>query len=56
MTEDEDKFVVIHVTPKIDETCDHDWAYEDGPGGWEEPTHCVKCGLSWTRYIFCCMP
>ena len=47
--------IIVHVSPKIDETCDHEWHYEEVEGQ-EEPSHCIKCGLSWTRYIFCCAP
>ncbi len=43
---------VMHVTPAIDETCDHDWI--DGADG--NPEYCGKCKLSFTRYIFCCCP
>lgn len=46
---------VIHITPAIDETCDHDWEYEIDDGQ-QTPTVCKKCGLSFTRYIHCCMP
>lgn len=48
----EDGSVVAHVTPKIDENCDHDWV-EDEEGN---PAWCSKCKLSFTRYIFCCCP
>jgi len=41
----------VHVTPAIDEKCDHDW--EDGSDG---PDSCRKCGMSFTRYIHCCCP
>ena len=44
--------VVFHVTPAINEGCDHSWI--DGEDG--NPERCVKCGLSFTRYIFCCCP
>lgn len=43
---------LVHVTPAIDESCEHEWA--DGEDG--NPSHCTKCGLSFTRYIYCCMP
>lgn len=48
----DDEMVTIHVTPMIDETCEHDWV--DGEDGNAE--YCAKCGLSFTRYIFCCFP
>jgi hypothetical protein len=51
-----DEKIVFHITPAIDESCDHDWAYAKDDDGQENPTHCTKCGLSFTRYIFCCMP
>ena len=44
--------VVFHVTPAIKEGCDHNWI--DGEDG--NPERCVKCGMSFTRYIFCCYP
>jgi len=44
--------VVVHETPAIDETCDHDW--EDGADGNHE--RCSKCGLSFMRYVHCCCP
>jgi hypothetical protein len=44
--------ILVHASPAIDETCKHDW--RDGPDG--NPEQCTKCGLSFTRYIFCCMP
>lgn len=43
---------VVHVTPAIKEDCDHDWV--DGED--HNPEYCSKCGLSFTRYIFCCCP
>jgi hypothetical protein len=43
--------VAVHLTPKIDETCDHEWAEGD-----DGPSHCTKCDLSFTRYIHSCMP
>lgn len=49
---DGEEAVVISVTPAINEDCDHEWAEgEDG-----NPEYCSKCGLSFTRYIFCCCP
>ena len=50
-------YTVGHVTLSIDETCVHEWEYVSVDGGdGEEPSHCTKCGLSFTRYIFCCCP
>jgi hypothetical protein len=43
---------VMHLTPAIDEKCDHDW--EDGADG--NPERCSKCGLSFMRYVHCCCP
>lgn len=43
---------VVHVLPSIKEDCEHDWA--DGEAG--NPEYCTKCGISFTRYIFCCCP
>jgi hypothetical protein len=42
--------VVVHITPKIDEECDHDW--EDGADG--NPERCSKCGLSFMRFVHSC--
>lgn len=47
----EDGSVVVHVTPAINEDCDHEWLPVD-----DNPEYCGKCGLSFTRYIFCCCP
>ena len=47
---DGEEATVMHVTPAIDETCDHDW--RDGADG--NPEQCTKCGISFTRYIHCC--
>lgn len=44
--------VLVHVSPAIDETCEHVWA--DGADG--NPEQCTTCGLSFIRYIHCCMP
>lgn len=41
----------VHVTPAIDEECDHKWEGADG-----NPERCSKCGLSFTRYIHSCCP
>lgn len=41
---------LVHVTPAINEECDHDW--REGADG--NPEQCTKCGLSFTRYIHCC--
>jgi len=35
----------VHVSPSYT-PCDHDW------NAGQEPSHCVKCGMSFTRYIF----
>ena len=48
--ENGEESVVFHVTPAIKEGCDHNWI--DGEDG--NPERCVKCGMSFTRYIFCC--
>jgi hypothetical protein len=53
--EDGTEGVVMHVTPAINEECDHDWEYEEDDGQ-QTPTVCKKCGLSFTCYMFCCMP
>lgn len=47
--------VWAHVTPAINETCKHDWIEEETDEG-SGPSHCAKCGLSFMRYIHCCMP
>lgn len=39
-----------HVTPKIDETCDHIWDRI------EDPQQCVTCGLSFMRYVHSSCP
>ncbi len=44
--------VVVHVTPAIKEDCDHDWVEDEGGN----PGSCSKCGLSFIRHIFCCLP
>ena len=48
--------VTIHVTPAYPPGCNHEWEYtefKDECGQLrEEPSHCVKCGMSFTRYIF----
>lgn len=42
--------VLVHVTPAINERCDHDWEHSsDG-----EPQQCSKCGISFMRYIHSC--
>lgn len=41
----------VHVTPAIDEGCDHEWEGADG-----NPEQCSKCGLSFTRYVHSCCP
>ena len=47
---------LVHFTPAIDETCDHEWVDEHTRAGRGNPDHCIKCGLSFMRYIHCCMP
>lgn len=48
---------LIHASPAIDESCDHDWRHgEDHDGQQGDPEQCTKCGISFTRYIFCCCP
>ena len=49
-----EEWTVAHVTPAINESCEHDWI-DDGDEG-SGPLHCKKCGLSFMRYIHCCMP
>ena len=50
-----EEYTVSHVTKAIDEKCKHDWEYvDDGEG--EGPSHCRLCGLSFMRYMHCCMP
>ena len=44
---------VVHVTPAIDENCDHEWPDEDEHG---TCGCCSKCGLSFMRYINSCCP
>lgn len=50
-----DDVVAVHVTPTINEACKHDWVEEESEEG-SGPAYCNKCGLSFTRYIHCCMP
>lgn len=50
-----EEFTVAHVTKAIDETCEHDWEYTEDDEG-SGPSRCKKCGLSFMRYIHCCMP
>ena len=38
MTEPEE-LIIVHVSPKIDETCDHEWHYEEVEG--QEEGECV---------------
>jgi hypothetical protein len=49
-----DKIPVIHRSPSYPPGCKHEWVYrgelEEQEG--YEPSHCEKCGMSWTRYIF----
>lgn len=37
---------VVHLTPKIDETCDHQW-----PMPTVDSDTCKRCGLSFLRYV-----
>jgi hypothetical protein len=57
MNQDDEPGEVIHVTPSYPPGCQHEWHYEEvknaaGHVIEETPTHCVKCGMSFTRYIF----
>jgi N-acetylneuraminic acid mutarotase len=36
----------FHVSPSY-QPCDHEWN-----NGGNDPTQCLKCGMSFTRYIF----
>lgn len=54
--EPDDDTIIIHTTPKIDESCDHDWAYAEDEDGVSNPSVCTKCGISFTAYVFCCCP
>lgn len=47
-----EEWTAEHVTPAVDETCQHEW--KGGDEG--DPEYCMKCGLSFTRYIFSCFP
>jgi hypothetical protein len=54
---DDDSVYTVHVTPSYPAGCKHEWHYvqttdEHGRIINEEPTHCTKCGISFTRYIF----
>jgi len=54
---DDSQSVSIHVSPSYPAGCVHEWAYtrthdESGRIIDEEPSHCIKCGISFTRYIF----
>jgi len=42
---------VFHAAKAIDENCKHEWHYPDVEHA--NPTHCLKCGISFTRYIHC---
>lgn len=48
--------ITIHVTPNYRPGCKHEWAYVKTriEGGYtdETPSHCIRCGMSFTRYIF----
>lgn len=61
MTPDEEKLLAelklivpdavhVHISPHYPPGCKHEWAYADDECG--EPSHCGKCGISFTRYIF----
>jgi hypothetical protein len=52
---DGEEMEVVHVTPSYPANCNHDWEYAVTADG-EEPSHCTKCGISFTRYIFCECP
>lgn len=41
-----DAVVTVHVTP-TPEPCEHEW-----DNGGCNPEQCLKCGMSFTRYIF----
>ena len=42
----------VHLTPEINEECDHAW--EGGADMSQE--RCSKCGLSFMRYVHSCCP
>jgi hypothetical protein len=49
--EDKDPGVVVHVSPSYPPGCIHEWVYFDSQEN-DVPSHCAKCGMSFTRYIF----
>lgn len=49
------RMVVVHVSPAIDENCDHVWP-DDESGQTDMYGSCEKCGLSFQRYIHSCCP
>ena len=54
---DDNPLYTVHVSPSFPAGCQHTWEYAqhlDTAGNVidEEPTHCTKCGMSFTRYIF----
>ena len=40
------EWIVCHVTPKPNDSCQHDWDRV------EDPQQCIKCGISFARYVF----
>ena len=46
---------VVHLTPAINETCNHAWP-ADSSGRTSEYGACELCGLSFQRYIHSCCP
>lgn len=49
------KMVVVHVSPAIDEKCNHQWP-DEADGQTDMNGRCTKCGLSFQRYIHSCCP
>lgn len=45
-----EEVVAVHVTPTINEGCDHDWP-DDIDGQTDMYGCCTKCGMSFQRYI-----
>lgn len=39
--------VVVHLTPKIDENCQHEWP-QDQPA---DHDRCTRCKISFARYV-----
>jgi hypothetical protein len=50
-----ERMLVVHLTPKIDETCQHIWT-SDPTDQIADDSHCAQCGLSFQRYIHSCCP